>query len=899
MPGQGQNEASLYSFPLTLLYLSASYNYAAGWAQGLDGRTATDQEQLLGEEKKRDPDKCLGLYTLGRIFEQSITELEILEAEVEGRESLNKQSKRKRDGVYYTPEWVVERIVTETVGERLVELKQEAGWPPPGRDELPSEDAIDDYETALRSIKILDPAVGSGAFLITALKFLIDEWHALQELRKQISRDYQTREGYEHHIIRDILRDNLFGVDINPASVEITKLALWLHTARGDQPLSSLDDHILDGNSLIGPDFYDGLAPYSDEERERVNALDWEVAFPQVFEAGGFDIVIGNPPYVKLQNFRKVHADMARFLRADGAGRETYASTQSGNFDLFLPFIEKGIALLNDNGRLGYIAPSLWTMNEYGKGLRDYVLEGRHLYGWIDFQSHQIFEEATTYTALQFFSKRPNDRVNIAFCPDGVVPENPWARNDASLTYSQLTFGDRWLLATGADRELIDGLYAHCHRLDDSSVTSNIFVGIQTSADPVYHLKRLGAGRYLCTPKGRDAPSPYEVQIEDDLMKPLVSGEEAKRYVEPATDTYLLFPYAVQDNRAVLISASRMAADYPLAWAYLRSWEDHLRRRENGSFDDREWYRFGRSQNLDKQEIEKLIVAQTVPSLRLCSDPSAELYLNNVRVNGIVPAEGMSAWYLLGVMNGKACDYVFRKIAKPKDGGWFEANKQFIAPLPIPEADDQSEQAIADRAKRLQDLHTQRRNLIADMEHRLGVARIRIKPEFWLFPDLVPARDLLHDAPIRLEVAERREWAKRRFEQNRDARLAALENRLSPGVAMDAIFENGELKFIVDGVPVIQQIFLAEDEGKFVLAQWKLLATTFTVTEKTSGKKLANALRRIGETDNIAVRDQIIGLQQRLSDVEDEIEATEQEVNQRCYQLYQLSDAEVRLVEAA
>jgi hypothetical protein len=141
---------------------------------------------------------------------------------------------------------------------------------------------------------------------------------------------------------------------------------------------------------------------------------------------------------VKLQNFRKVHADMAGFLKTDGAGGETYASTQTGNFDLFLPFIEKGIALLNENGRLGYIVPSLWTMNKYGEGLRDHVFEGRHRQGWIDFRSFQLFEEATTYTALQFFSKRPNDRVDIAICPDGIIPENSWAGNDASLTYDQL-----------------------------------------------------------------------------------------------------------------------------------------------------------------------------------------------------------------------------------------------------------------------------------------------------------------------------------------------------------------------------------------------------------------------------------------------------------------------------
>ena len=169
-------------------------------------------------------------------------------------------------------------------------------------------------------------------------------------------------------------------------------------------------------------------------------------------------------------------------------------------------------------------------------------------------------------------------------------------------------------------------------------------------------------------------------------MKPLVSGKEAKRYVEPSINTYLLFPYIIASGQATLISTAQMAADYPLAWTYLRSWEDELRSRENGAFDDNDWYRFGRHQNLDKQEIKKLIVAQTAPSLRLFNDSSAQLYLNNVRVNGIVPARDVSAWYLLGVMNGKVCNYVFRRIAKPKDGGWFEANKQFVAPLRSPKA---------------------------------------------------------------------------------------------------------------------------------------------------------------------------------------------------------------------
>jgi hypothetical protein len=240
---QGANEASLYTFKETILYLCASYNYASDLGRA-DGARSFD----------RDPSKSLGLYTLGRIFEQSITELEILEAEADQRPSLNKESKRKRDGVYYTPEWVVERIVDETLGPRLAEIKKECGWPANGDPDL---EVIDAYSARLKSLTVLDPACGSGAFLITVLRYLVDAWHEVQGLRRQITKGRAEKDS-DDALIADILKSNIYGVDINPASVEIARLALWLHTARGDKPLSSLDESIREGNSLIGSDFYKG-----------------------------------------------------------------------------------------------------------------------------------------------------------------------------------------------------------------------------------------------------------------------------------------------------------------------------------------------------------------------------------------------------------------------------------------------------------------------------------------------------------------------------------------------------------------------------------------------------------------------------------------------------------------
>jgi type I restriction-modification system DNA methylase subunit len=179
--------------------------------------------------------------------------------------------------------------------------------------------------TRLKSFTVVDPACGSGAFLITALRYLVEAWHEVRGLRRQITKGRAEKDS-DDEVIAEILTSNIYGVDINPASVEITRLALWLHTARGDKPLSTLDDNIREGNSLIGSDFYTGqidLAFYDDIQKERVNAFDWETSFANVFEHGGFDAVVGNPPYVKLQNFRKVDRG-----KAHGAGHDRRARRQ-------------------------------------------------------------------------------------------------------------------------------------------------------------------------------------------------------------------------------------------------------------------------------------------------------------------------------------------------------------------------------------------------------------------------------------------------------------------------------------------------------------------------------------------------------------------------------------------
>ena len=678
--GQGRDDDTLSLNEETLFFFAGTYNFGI----------------------KTGRERAIDLYALGRIFEQSITELEALEADAEGRPSLTKITKRKRDGVYYTPEWIVHLIVEETVGARLLDLRTTCGWdesvPPPTRnpEKAQLKQILRTYQEKLEKINIVDPACGSGAFLVHSLEYLLNERRRVSLLIDELDGNPSLFNSEDQ--TRDILSKNIYGVDINPASVEIAQLAVWLHTARPDRPLSNLDTNIVVGNSLIGPDQAWEERLETAEERERVSTFDWAAAFPEIFPHGinqeedGFDCVVGNPPYVKLQNFKKVHADVAAFLSGDLAQSTPYESTTTGNFDLFLPFIERSIDLLNSRGRMGFIAPSLWTLNEYGAGLRRKLHRTQQLDRWVDFKSFQVFSEATTYTALQFYSKTQNEFVRIALATDGAVSTSDWSDPNFQVGYGDLPADDTWLLLPRSELDLIRSLSEQCSRLDE--VAPQIIVGLQTSADHIYHLEKISENTYL---QKVGQGETVQVNLEDGLMRTLVSGE-TKRYLDPDTATHILFPYDTVNSQVKLLGVAQLEENFPLALHYLQVHETELRARENNKFDDAEWYRFGRNQNLDKQDVAKLIVSETVPHLRVTIDDGGRYYLNNVRVNGILSLHENDLWFLLGVLNGKVADFVFRRIAKPKNNFYFEANKQFIAPLPIPRVTEEQKSDVVLRA---------------------------------------------------------------------------------------------------------------------------------------------------------------------------------------------------------
>jgi type I restriction-modification system DNA methylase subunit len=253
-------------------------------------------------------------------------------------------------------------------------------------------------------VRVLDPACGSGSFLIGAYQYLLN-WY----------RDAYVTDGPQKHkneIVRDqvgnwrltlgekkkILVRHIYGVDIDSQAVEVTKLSLLLKVLEGESQLKlfheralpDLGKNIKCGNSLIGSDFYENqqLFLLDDDDRYRINVFDWKQAFQDAMKDGGFDVVIGNPPYIRIQALKRWSPVEADFFN------RRYAAAGDGSYDIYVVFIERGLSLLNPDGHLGFILPSKFFVTDYGNPIRKLITSKSCLSSIVDFRHEQVFREA-------------------------------------------------------------------------------------------------------------------------------------------------------------------------------------------------------------------------------------------------------------------------------------------------------------------------------------------------------------------------------------------------------------------------------------------------------------------------------------------------------------------------
>ena len=328
---------------------------------------------------------------MGHIFEQSVTDLEELRAQATRQEFNPKKGRRKTQGVYYTPAFITQYIVGVALGGYL-KRKEEALWQEMGIDQIRA-NAVNKRRAAkmqlweryrdqvLAQTKVIDPACGSGAFLIAAFDYLNGEYERVNEKLAALQQQDESGEVIGQRSVFDptktILNQNLYGVDLSPESVEITKLSLWLKTAERGKALTYLDDNIKVGNSIIADAAVDAYA------------FDWDAEFAEVFASGGFDVVIGNPPYVR----QELLTPFKPYLQ------EHYAA-YDGVADIYVYFYEKGLKILRPQGILSYIVTNKWLKAGYGEPLRQFFAENSVFEQIIDFGHAPIFEDADVFPCI-------------------------------------------------------------------------------------------------------------------------------------------------------------------------------------------------------------------------------------------------------------------------------------------------------------------------------------------------------------------------------------------------------------------------------------------------------------------------------------------------------------------
>ena len=355
----------------------------------LDGLTISDEVLRIYCKKIAEYDFAsdVDVNILGHIFENSLTEIEEVTTKLQQGEAPT-ISKRKKDGVFYTPQYITKYIVENTVGKLCREKKAELGiddseYFADKKRQVATKKALieklDAYRDWLLQISICDPACGSGAFLNAALNFLIAEHKLIDEMSARVEGAAIVFPNVEN----SILENNLYGVDINEESVEIAKLSLWLRTAKPHRKLNSLNDNIKCGNSLI-----------DDPAIAGEKAFNWQAEFPKVFAKGGFDVVIGNPPYVRPHYLKD---DVKQYLW------NTF-QTYEKKADLYVCFIEKALQIVKHSGLTSFIVSDGWLRLDSFEELRRHILQYSIVLQILDF-TNDVFESATVKTCIFIFQK--------------------------------------------------------------------------------------------------------------------------------------------------------------------------------------------------------------------------------------------------------------------------------------------------------------------------------------------------------------------------------------------------------------------------------------------------------------------------------------------------------------
>jgi type I restriction-modification system DNA methylase subunit len=573
---------------------------------------------------------------------------------------------RKAGGVYYTPEYIVQYIVRETVGKLIEGKKPEQ----------------------IASMAFADIACGSGSFLIEVYAQVL-EYHLQYYMNhpESVGKDVLfERDGKKYLTLKkkkEILTNNVYGVDIDFQATEVTQLSLYLKMLENatmndahqfalfrETILPDLRQNIICGNSLIGRDILEGDL-FSTVDESKLKPMNYEDAFPKIMKRGGFDAVVGNPPYIRIQSLNDTSTESVEYYS------RKYVSAKFGNYDIYVAFVERALQIVNHNGDIGYILPHKFFNAQYGEGLRGLIAKGKYLSKIVHFGDQQIFSGATTYTCLLFLSMRIKDSFSFVHVPNLVEWQDDHFKE--SEISSKIVSEKDWNFTAKESTGVLD-------RIKETSATLGMLVekiaqGIRTSANEVYVIDSVRETELsiIAHSKILDA----EISIEKRCLQKFLLGKEIKPYSILPSGKYVIVPYQRTENKVKLIDHVAFVKSAPKTFEYLLKNKDYLSKREKGRMKGANWYAYIYPKNIDVMKMPKILVPDIANRASFALDERGEFAFTSGYAIILRGNTAESLKYILGLLNSRVLDFFLKSISTTMRGGYFRYFTQYLEQLPI------------------------------------------------------------------------------------------------------------------------------------------------------------------------------------------------------------------------
>ncbi|MCX7001554.1 MAG: Eco57I restriction-modification methylase domain-containing protein, partial [Candidatus Sumerlaeota bacterium] len=489
-----------------------------------------------------------------------------------------------------------------------------------------------------------------------------------------------------------ILINNIFCVDIDSQAVEVTKLSLLLKAMEGEtdasiktqlmlfneRVLPSLENNIKCGNSLIGPDFYDGQLELEPREERKIKPFDWKEEFKEVFAHGGFDCVIGNPPYLRIQGLQENYKNQIEYFI------QKYKSAVK-RFDLYILFLEKGFNLLKKDGLLGYICPHKFINSDFGSGIREFFIQSSAPERFISFGNNLIFEQAATYTGIFILSK--NDNQNFYYYEFPNLKPSDIKNNLENLKEHDFTeyntsyfTKNQWILTCSSVQNILNKIK---QSFTLGQVFENILQGVVTGADDIYFLKKISNKEDKIV-EVFSIEENSNIKIEKEILKPMLKGENVKRYKYPDFNYYCIYPYKIENNKTKILEEKELSLLYPLAYEYLKKYKNELKDlRIKFKTNPKYWYSCHRSRDMNLFEKNRIITPYL--SLGCNMTLSKKGIYHNTKVYSLIPNQKFNdnLFYWLGIFNSKLMWWFIKNTSSVFRGGYFTFSTDYLYNFPI------------------------------------------------------------------------------------------------------------------------------------------------------------------------------------------------------------------------